>query len=131
MRLYSDFDINTFDAWSGGEDTKDAIINAGKADLFNALADDIFPDGCDVTQMNDFLRFDTQYIYELLGLDEDGNEPSEEEDEETPDLSAFDDFETFCESFGSHCDGCPFSSVHIKDCQAAFDEAKEKEAAAL
>lgn len=129
MRLYTDFDINTFDAWSGGDDTKDSIINVGKADLFNALVEDIFPDGCDDTQMNDFLRFDSAYIFELLGLDEDGNEPSE--DEEDPNLSGFDNFEAFCESFGTHCDGCPFSYSHVKDCEAAFDEVKEKEAAEL
>lgn len=129
MRLYTDFEIETFDAWSGGEDTKNAIIEAGKAAEFNALVDDIFPDGSTATEMNDYLWFDSASIYEMLGLNEDGEEPEEEEEE--PDLSEFNTFEDFCESFGSRCEGCPFSTPLVKDCIARFDELKEKEGAAL
>ena len=37
MRLYVEFDINNFEAWSGAVDTKNRIIEEGKADLFNAI----------------------------------------------------------------------------------------------
>lgn len=123
MRIYADFNIESFGAWSGAVDTKENIIKAEKADLFNSLVDDIFPDGCTETQMNDFLWFEDSYIYELLGLNEDGEEP-DEEDEETPDLSGFDNFEAFCESFMSTCDGCPFAHV-VGECEKHFTEAKE------
>lgn len=122
MRIYTDFNIENFGAWSGAVDTKENIINAGKADLFNALVDDIFPEGCDETTMNDFLWFETSYIYELLGLNEDGEEP-EDETEEDPDLSAFDTFDDFCESFGTSCDGCPFACI-VGKCEERFTEFK-------
>lgn len=123
MRIYTDFNIESFSAWSGAVDTKENIIKAGKADLFNSLFDDIFPDGCTETQMNDFLWFEDSYIYELLGLNEDGEEPDEEE-EETPDLSGFDNFDSFCESFNGCCN-CPFQHEHGRHCEKLFAEAKE------
>lgn len=124
MKLYIDFDIESFQAWSGAIDTKESIVNAGKADLFNALVDDIFPEGCTQTEMNDFLWFDSVSIYEMLGLNEDGEEP--EDDEEAPDLSGFDDFESFCESFGNTCAGCPFAQTHGANCEELFTESKKE-----
>ena len=47
--------IEAFEAWSGAIDTKEAIINAGKATEFDALLDDIFPNGCTETELNDFV----------------------------------------------------------------------------
>ena len=43
MRLYVEFDINNFEAWSGAVDTKNRIIEEGKTDLFNAIVEDICP----------------------------------------------------------------------------------------
>lgn len=121
MRIYTDFNIENFSAWSGAVDTKENIIKAGKTDLFNSLVDDIFPDGCTETEMNDFLWFDDSHIYEMLGLGEDGEEPDDEE--ENADISNFDSFDAFCESFNGCC-GCPFH--HIPgSCEMQFTEAKE------
>ena len=40
MRLYVEFNINNFEAWSGAVDTKNRIIEAGKSDLLNAIAEE-------------------------------------------------------------------------------------------
>lgn len=61
--------IKAFDAWSGAIDTKEAIINAGKAKEFDTLLDELFPDGCTEGELNDFLWFEDDYIYNLLGID--------------------------------------------------------------
>lgn len=122
MKIYEDFDLESFETWSGATDTKESIINAGKAAEFNALCDDIFPDGCTNTQMNDFLWFDTSYIYDLLGLDEDGNEPDEEE---TADPADFEDFQDFCDHFPT-CDGCQFCDNAGGDCEDRFLLTKAK-----
>ena len=74
MKLYVEFDINNFEAWSGAVDTKNRIIEEGKAEAFNSLVEDIFPDGCTETEMNDFLWFDDEYIFELLGISDDEEE---------------------------------------------------------
>lgn len=125
MRLYKDFDFDSFEPWSGAVETYNRIKEEGKGDALEAILDDLYPDGMTETALNDLLWFEPDSVYEWLGITD------EEEDEETPDLSAFNDFEAFCEGFGSGCEGCPFSSPLVKDCEAAFDEAKEKEAAAL
>ena len=70
MKIYKDFDINTFEAWSGAVDTQETIINEGKAELFNCLVEDIFPDGTTETGVNDLLWHDSSYVYELLEIEE-------------------------------------------------------------
>ena len=128
MRLYVDFDIEEFEAWSGGVDTKNAIIEAGKSEEFNALVDDIFMDGCTDTEMNDYLWFDSENIYEMLGLNEDGDEEEKEDEEENIDFSKYGNFECFCDSFGSTCEGCPFNA-HLSsnfDCEEHLKKLKEE-----
>ena len=68
MKLYKEFDLNEFEAWSGATDTKEIIIKNNKVDTFNMLVDDIFPNGTDETGMNDFLWFDNEFIFETLGI---------------------------------------------------------------
>jgi|TARA_R110000796_G_scaffold195928_3_gene312463 hypothetical protein len=68
MKTTKEFDIVTFDAWSGGEDTQKRIFDEGKAELFNALMDDIFPEGAAESDVNDYLRFEDDYIFEMLGI---------------------------------------------------------------
>lgn len=64
--------IGQFDAWSGGRDTLDDVIAAGKTSELDAmieemicLSDEYMTD----TQMNDFLWFERDSIYEQLGMD--------------------------------------------------------------
>lgn len=127
MKLYIDFDIESFNAWSGAIDTKESITNAGKAELFNALVDDIFPDGCTETEMNDFLWFDSASIYEMLGLNEDGEEPEEDDEEpETINPAEFKDFQDLCA--GRDCQNCPLwqyaSTDKNFDCEEYFSTLK-------
>lgn len=80
------FDENTtlvnFDAWSGAVDTKLRIIEEGKAEDFDFLIEDIYPDGLSETQLNDILWFEEDWVFEMLGISE---EEQEEEEEETED----------------------------------------------
>ena len=66
-----------FDAWSGAVDTKERIIQEGKADEFDNLIDELYPDGLSETQLNDILWFEEDWIFEMLGIldeEEDENE---------------------------------------------------------
>ena len=81
MTITYELDLNSFQAWSGAVDTKNRIIEEGKADLFNAIVEDIFPDGCTETEMNDFLWFDDEQIFEWLGISDDEEEEEEEEED--------------------------------------------------
>lgn len=68
-----------FDAWSGAVETKERIINEGKADEFDNLIEELYPDGLSETALNDILWFEEDWIFESLGID---NEEESEEDEE-------------------------------------------------
>ena len=58
----------------GAIDTKEKIIDAGKAEEFEALIEELFPNGIDETELNDLLWFDDDYILEALGITEEGEE---------------------------------------------------------
>jgi hypothetical protein len=60
-----------FDAWSGAKDTKETILNANKGEDFDNLIEELYPDGLSETQLNDILWFETDWIYQTLGISED------------------------------------------------------------
>jgi len=63
--------IEDFDAWSGAVETKETIIENRKAQQFDDLIDELYPDGLTETQLNDILWFETQWIYDMLKIRED------------------------------------------------------------
>lgn len=67
--IYKNVDLQQFDAWSGAIETKETIINSGKTEEFNELINDSYPDGIDKTHLNDLLWFDTDYLYDMLGIE--------------------------------------------------------------
>ena len=68
MRLYVEFDINNFEAWSGAKETLERIQREGKcAELENVL-EELYPDGMTETELNDLLWFDSESVYEWLGI---------------------------------------------------------------
>lgn len=75
----NDFYTLKENSWSGALYTLNKIEEEGKEDDLMALLDEIFYDGADETQVNDFLWFDDEYIFEMLGIKE---EEEEEEGEE-------------------------------------------------
>lgn len=61
--------LDRFEAWSGGKDTLDTLIEKGDCDSVEQLIDELF---CDSetpteTEINDFLWFDRDTIAEHLG----------------------------------------------------------------
>lgn len=93
MKITYELDLNTFDAWCGGEDTLNRIIENGLVNDFEAILDECYPDGMSETQLNDILRFDSEWVYETLGLETESSlkEKIEEIEYQIEDLK--DDFE--------------------------------------
>lgn len=86
MQITYEFDLASFQAWSGAVDTKNRIIEEGKEREFENLMEDCYPEGMTETQMNDLLRFEEDWIFEQLGIsDEDEDEEDEDEDEDEED----------------------------------------------
>lgn len=71
-------------SWSGARDTLEDIIKAEKEEEFMQLLDEYFgtEEEVDDTELNDFIWFERDIIYENLGLDENGEIITEEDDDE-------------------------------------------------
>ena len=80
MKIYRE--MNKFEelqqmVWSGAVATLDDIVKHNKENELMELLEEIFPEGATETEINDFLWFDDEYIYECLGI---GEEEEEEEE---------------------------------------------------
>lgn len=71
-----DFDDIYQNSWSGAVDTLNTISNEGKEDDLMELLDELYPNGVEENDLNDFLWFDDDYIFNELGIDleEEGEE---------------------------------------------------------
>lgn len=82
--ICKDFDLEEFEPW--GEtaiNTKEKIVDAGKADAFSAQIQELYPDGIPEVTMNDLLWFDWDWCFELVGInDYEDDEDEDDEDEE-------------------------------------------------
>ena len=68
MTITYELDLNRFEAWSGAVDTLERIQREGKcAELENVL-EELYPDGMTETELNDLLWFDSESVYEWLGI---------------------------------------------------------------
>ena len=68
MTITYELDLNRFEAWSGAKDTLERIQREGKcAELENVL-EELYPDGMTETELNDLLWFDSESVYEWLGI---------------------------------------------------------------
>ena len=120
--------------WSGAVDTIADIQNANKEDEFMNFLEAVFCDEVPTdTEVNDFIWFERDYIYESIGLTEDGELPEDEEPEEEMvetlnesinRLIISDDFEEFC----GDCEECICDGIGstIGDCKAIFEDYKNQ-----
>jgi len=67
-----------FDAWSGAKGTKETILKANKGEDFDNLIEELYPEGLSITQLNDILWFESDWIYEQLGISEEETETETE-----------------------------------------------------
>ena len=69
------FDELYRNSWSGAKDTLDTIAKAGKTEKLMELLEEIFCDDCPTaTDVNDYLWFDADNIFELLGISQESEE---------------------------------------------------------
>ena len=115
--------------WSGAMDTIADIQNANKEDEFMNFLEMVFCDEVPTdTAVNDFIWFERDYIYENIGLTEDGELPDDEMiealNESIKKLELEDDFEEFC----GDCDGCICNEIcsTLADCEALFENFKNQ-----
>lgn len=68
MTITYELDLNSFQVWSGAKDTLDRIQREGKCGLLEQILEDTYPDGMTETELNDLLWFDSESVYEWLGI---------------------------------------------------------------
>lgn len=88
--ITEDVSLYDFEAWSGGEDGKNEIIEAGVVTEFENYVNEIYPEGCTDTELNDLLWFEVEVFFEdYMNYVRDKNDnwvdPSTLEDEEDED----------------------------------------------
>ena len=74
MKLYRELDLTRFEPWSGAVDTYTRIDNEDKLDDLEFLLNDLYPDGIEETQLNDLLWFESEWLFECLGIEDDEEE---------------------------------------------------------
>ena len=75
MRITTELNLADFNAWSGAKETKETILKHNKVRDFEYLIEELYPDGMTDTELNDLLWFESEWIFENLGISE-----SEEEE---------------------------------------------------
>lgn len=78
MKIITEQSLADFKFWSGAENTAQRIWEEQGSEGFDqleAILEDVYPYGITDTQLNDLLWFDSETVYEWLGIsDEDENE---------------------------------------------------------
>ena len=88
MRIYNDYDFNDLmnACWSGAIDTLNTIQENNKEDeLISLLSSECWGDMPNLTEVNDLLWFEDEWIFEMLGIDTDTDSDDEDEEDEDDD----------------------------------------------
>lgn len=88
MRIYKDYDFYDLMnvCWSGAIDTLNTIQKHDKKEeLMSLLSLDCFSEMPDLTEVNDLLWFEDEWIFEQLGIDDEEDDDEEDDDYEEED----------------------------------------------
>ena len=66
IKKQCDFSELYAELWSGAVDTVNVIIENEKTNILMELLEEIFREPTEIIKINDFLRFESDYIYEQL-----------------------------------------------------------------
>lgn len=64
-----EYSLENFNPGAGAIPTYNKIMEKGLENEFEDLMDELFPEGLTEMELNDFLWFEDEYIYEMLGID--------------------------------------------------------------
>lgn len=123
MKYYVETSLENFEAWSGGRDTLEVLIDKGLCDTVEACLEDILDGDASDTYINDILWMERDMIAEWCGFSswEALENGEEEEEEETEEEEVDNNFSRWCENWGYNCSGCPYQKLHgMGDCETAY-----------
>ena len=121
MKYYVETSLENFEAWSGGRDTLDVLIEKGLCDTVEACLEDILDGDSSDTTINDILWMERDMIAEWCGFSSWDALENGEEEEETEEEAEENNFSRWCENWGYNCSGCPYQKfLHLSDCETAY-----------
>ena len=123
MKYYVETSLENFEAWSGGRDTLEVLIEKGLCDTVEACLEEALGEDVSDTAINDTLWFERDMIAEWCGFSSwEALENGEEEEEETAEEEAEDNnFSRWCANQSRDCSGCPYQKFHhLSDCETAY-----------
>ena len=130
MKYYVETSLENFEAWSGGRDTLEVLIDKGLCDTVEACLEDILDGDASDTYINDILWMERDMIAEWCGFSSwEALENGEEEDEEeTAEEEEENNFSRWCANQNRDCSGCPYQKLHgcemayyhMGDCETAY-----------
>lgn len=127
MKYYVETSLENFEAWSGGRDTLEVLIEKGLCDTVENILNDIYADEAPTdTEINDTLWFSRDEIAEWCGFSSwEALENGEEEEETAEEEAEENNFSRYCSQFDGGdcppCSGCPYQKfLHLSDCETAY-----------
>ena len=131
MKYYVETSLENFEAWSGGRDTLEVLIEKGLCDTVEVCLEDILDGDSSDTYINDILWMERDMIAEWCGFSswealENGEEEEEEETAEEEEVD--NNFSRWCANQSRDCSGCPYQKLHgcemayyhMGDCETAY-----------
>ena len=126
MKYYVETSLENFEAWSGGRDTLEVLIEKGLCDTVENILNDIYADEAPTdTEINDTLWFSRDEIAEWCGFSSwealENGEEEEEETEEEEEEEVDNNFSRGCANQSRDCSGCPYQKmINLGDCETAY-----------
>ena len=123
MKYYVETSLENFEAWSGGRDTLEVLIEKGFCDTVEAFLEEVLGEDISDTAINDVLWFERDTIADWCGFSSwEALENGEEEEEETAEEEAEDNnFSRWCANQSRDCSGCPYQKlINLGDCETAY-----------
>ena len=122
MKYYVETSLENFEAWSGGRDTLEVLIEKGLCDTVEACLEDILDGDSSDTTINDILWMERDMIAEWCGFSSwEALENGEEEEEEAEEEEVDNNFSRWCANQSRDCSGCPYQKmINLNDCERAY-----------
>ena len=123
MKYYVETSLENFEAWSGGRDTLEVLIEKGLCDTVEVCLEEILDGDASDTYINDILWMERDMIAEWCGFSswEALENGEEEEEEETEEEEADNNFSRWCGNQSRDCSGCPYQKLSkMDDCETAY-----------
>ena len=124
MKYYVETSLENFEAWSGGRDTLEVLIEKGLCDTVEAFLEEVLGEDISDTAINDVLWFERDTIADWCGFSnwEALENGEEEEEEETAEEEAEENnFSRWCANQSRDCSGCPYQKLlSLGECETAY-----------